>query len=342
MSAIENLRHNPAVHFVEIVFKGVGQACFCGSSVTGALVIAGVAYSSWQAAMYFLVGAAASTIVAKLLRAPEEYIDIGLFGFGGGFAGVLLGTFLMMHVPHAPGELLILLVLSSVFIVPITMAYALLFAKLSLSSLAMPILTIVWLLLAGFLHGDVVNHAAAAASQEAAAAAVTPGPYTWETFVFGTLKAFGQLFMHDNPVTGACVLLGIFFYSRIMGVMAVVACVFTIAVDWFIGFPTTRIANGELLFNSFLTAMALAGFFLYLDWRTIILALLGALLAQWVYIAAGVILKPLGLPAMPIGFCITTWFFVLAAQGLGAIKPVPLEKVSKPENCILKNGEVPA
>lgn len=341
MSETGGLEGNPAVKFILTVFKGIGQAAFCGSPVTGALVIAGIAYASWQAAAYFVLGAAASTLVAKLFGAPEELVDAGLFGMGGGYAGVVIGTFLMMHVPHAPGELLALMVLSSVLIVPITLAYAILFAKLNLSALAMPVVTIVWLLLAGFLHGDVVNHTAAAASQEAAAAAAVAAPYTWETFVYGTLKAFGQVFLHANAVTGGLILLGILLYSRIMGGMAIVACLFTIAIGWLLGFPTTRVADGELLFNSFLTAMALAGFLLYLDWRSVGIALLGALSAQWVYIAAGVILKPLGLPAMPIGFCIVTWFVVLAAQGLDAFTPVPLEKLSKPENCILKGGQVP-
>lgn len=338
----KGLSGNPVIQYFLSVLRGIGQACFCGSPITGALVLVGVGYSSWQAAAYFFLGAAASTLVAMAFGAPKEYVKIGLFGFAGGFAGVTIGTFLMMHVPHTPGELLIMLVLSSVLVVPVTMAYAILFAKLNLSSLAMPVITIVWLLLAGFLHGDVVNHVAAAASHEAAAAAAVAAPYTWETFVYGTLSAFGQLFMHGNPVTGAFILLGILAYSRIMGVVAVLACLFTIGVDWFVGFPTTRIADGELLFNSFLTAMALAGFFLYLDWRSLGMAFLGALLAQWVYIAAVVFLKPLGVPAMPAGFVLVTWIIVLGAQGLDAFTPVPLDKVSKPENCILKGGTVPA
>ena len=160
--------------------------------------------------------------------------------------------------------------------------------------------------------------------------------------VNGTLSAYGQVFMHGNPVTGAIVLLGILVNSRIMGVTGILGCLVTIGVSWYSSVPEARIADGELLFNSLLTVMALAGFFLYLDYRSIIYALFGGLLAQLVYIAASVVLKPMGLPAMVAGFALTTACFVLAAQVFGFVKVVPMEKLSKPENCILKNGEIPA
>lgn len=337
-----SLRNKPIIKFAETVLMGVGQCILCGNALSGALMVAAIAYSSWEAAVWFVGGAAMATIVAKLMGAPKEIVDVGLFSFAGAYGAVVLGTFVMMRVPNIwAGEIVLLLVLISVLVVPVAMAFFLLFMKLNLSSLALPVLVVVWMLIAGFLHGGVISHLPTAGAGEASAAAAAAPPYTWETFVYGTLSAFGQVFMHGNAVTGGLILLAVVIHSRILALTAVVACLLTIAVDWFIGFPTTRIADGELVFNSMLTAMALGGFLVYLDYRSMIYALCGALLAQWAYIAADSILKPLELPAMMIGFLIVTTFFALAAQGLSFVTPVPLEKISKPENCVLKNGKVP-
>jgi urea transporter len=342
MSDASELMKNPVVAFVNTVFMGIGQCILSGNALSGVLIVVAIAYSSWEAAVWFVGGAVLATIAAQAMGAPKELTDIGMFSFAGAYGGVILGTFVMMRVPNIwAGEIVLLLVMVSIFVVPVTMAFMLAFAKLNISSLALPVLVAVWLLMAGFLHGGVISHLPAA-GPEAAAAAAAAAPYTWETFVYGTLNAFGQVFMHGNPVTGGLVLLAVVVNSRIMALMAVAACLMTIGLDWFVGFPTTRIADGELIFNSFLTAMALGGFLLYLDYRSIIYAMFGALLSQLTYIAADTLLKPLELPAMMMGFLLITIFFSLAAQGLSFVTPVPLEKISKPENCILKNGQIPA
>lgn len=332
--------HHPVLNFIKSSFIGVGQCVLNGNWITGVLIIAAIAYSSWQAALWFLFGAALAQLVAIFFKAPKALINAGMFGFGGGYVGILTGTFMMMHVPHAPGELLLLLAISSILIVPVIMAWVLLFAKLNLSSLALPILTVVWLIVGGFVHSDVVNHmpVAAAAADSAAAAAVVP--YTWKTVVYGILSAFGQVFMHGNPVTGGIILLAILVNSRIMGVMAVLGGLLVIGIDMWLGFPEARLASGELLFNSMMTVMALAGFLIYLDWRSVIYALFGGLLAQFTYIAATAVFDIIHLPAMVLGFVVVTLFFSLAAQGLGFVTPVPLEKISKPEESFLKDADL--
>ena len=89
-----------------------------------------------------------------------------------------------------------------------------------------------------------------------------------------------------------------------------------------------------------MTVMALAGFLLYLDWRSILYALFGGLLAQFAYIAAGSILGVIHLPAMVMGFLVVTIFFSYAAQGLGFVTPVPLLKLSTPEESFLKDADL--
>lgn len=339
MSENATTQLNPILQFMKSALMGVGQCILSGNWISGVLILIAIGYSSWQAALWFLFGSILAQLVAILFKAPKQLIDIGMFGFAGGFAGVLTGTFIMMNIPHTPGELLLLLTMTSILVVPVIMAFILLFSKLNLSSLALPILTLVWLVVGGFIHSDVVNHMPAAkeAADTAAAAAL---PYTWKTAVFGVLSAFGQAFMHGNPVSGGLILLAVLVNSRIMGLMGLAGGLLVVGIDMWLGFPEARLANGELLFNSVLTAMALGGFLIYLDWRAVIYALFGAILAQFTYIAATSVLEIVHLPAMVMGFVVIGIFFALAAQGLGFVTPVPLEKISKPEECLLKDLEL--
>lgn len=186
---------NPVLGFLKSIFMGVGQCVISGNWITGLVIIAGIAYASWQLALWFLLGAGLSTIVAKLMKANKEIIDVGLYGFAGGYAGVLTGSFLMANLPNVvPGEFALLIILCSVMIVPIVTTYLLVFMKLGTSSLALPIITLVWLVLAGFMHSGVVNHVPAA--KEAAEAAAVAAPYTWQTVVYGILSA------HNSQPTG--------------------------------------------------------------------------------------------------------------------------------------------
>lgn len=332
------MENNGIISFIKTSFMGVGQCVMQGNWISGILILIGIGYSSWQAALWFLAGSVLATIVAKLFKAPKEITDMGMFGFGGGYVGVIVGTFMMVNIPHTPGELWLLLILCSVLVVPVTMAFMTLFGKLNLSSLAIPVLVIVWLVVAGFVHSDAANHLPHAAKAASDAAAVAD-PYSWKTVVFGILSGFGQAFMHGNPITGGLVLLAILVNSRIMGIMAVAGGLVVVVIDMWLGFPEARLVSGELLFNSMLTAMALGGFFLYLDYRSVIYALFGAMLAQFAYIAAVVTLEIVHLPAVVSGFVIVTLIFVYAAQGLDFVTPVPMEKISKPENTLLKNAD---
>ncbi|MGB5168169.1 MAG: urea transporter [Acidimicrobiia bacterium] len=328
---------NPVVKAGKISLMGIGQCALSGNALSGALILAGVAYSSWQAALWFLLGSFLTSAIAKMMKAPDEFIDIGMYGFGGGYVGVLVGTFFMMHVPAAQGELIFLLIMGSIMAVPVITTFMMSFGNAGVSSTALPVITLVWIFMAGFLHSGAVDHSLPAHAAEAAAVAVA-SPYTWETFVYGTLSAFGQIFMHGNPVTGALVLAGVLANSRITGVMGVIGCLVSIAISMWVGIPEAKVADGAYAFNSALTMMALGGFFIYLDWRAFLYALIGGVLAMWVYIAAESILAGSHLPAMVAGFAIVNAFMTYAAKFLGTVRLVDMENLSIPEKSLLKNA----
>ena len=330
---------NPVVNMGKITLLGIGQCALSGNVLSGALILVGVAYSSWLAALSFFVGSLLTSLLAKWMKAPDELIDIGMYGFGGGYVGVLVGTFFTIHVPAAPGELVFLLLMGSILAVPLITTFIVSFASAGISSTALPVITLVWIFMAGFLHSDAVDHSLPAHAAEAAAAAATVAdPYTWKTFVYGTLSAFGQVFMHGNAVTGGLVLAGILVNSRIMGLMGVLGCLISIAISMWVGIPEAKVADGAYAFNSMLTMMALGGFFIYLDWRSFIYAVIGGVLAMWVYVAIESISAGSFLPAMVAGFAIVNVIMTYAAKFLGSVRLIDMANLSIPEKSFLKDA----
>ena len=323
------LRQNSIIKFAQTLFRGAGNVVFQDNALTGLLIVAGIAISSWTASLDFLIGAAIATLVATWFKADEHSIQHGMFAFSGGYVGLLVGVFAAPELQAPSAELLLFVVMGGILAVPLTAGLNLAFAKLNLSATAFPILILMWLLLAGILYTDlpansVAPHLLPASPDKAV-------PYSWETFVFGTLNGLGQIFAQVNPLTGALILAGILLNSRIGGLMVVLAGMLSVGLGWVLGFDEETMRNGVMSFNPILTCMALGGFFLYFTWRSVVYALLGALLSMWAFVAFATLLNPLGLPALTVGFVVVTWIMLLGAQTYDFVKLVPLTRLSKPE-----------
>ena len=101
---------------------------------------------------------------------------------------------------------------------------------------------------------------------------------------------------------------------------------------WALGYDEPVVQQGVIAFNSILTAIGLGGFFLVFNGRSLVYALIGSLLALWVFLVMAVLLNPLGLPALSIGFVLVTALMMLGAQTYDFVQPIPLEQLSKPED----------
>ncbi len=324
---MSRLSQNAIFQFLETLCRGVGNVVFQDNAVTGLLVLIGIGISSWTASVDFLIGAAIATLIAKWFRADDHSIEHGMFAFSGGYVGLLMGVLLEKEVPFLTGEWLLLLILGGILAVPLTAGLGLAFGKLNISATALPILLLLWAIMAGVLYTNLPQNSVAPQVLPVGQAAA----YTWETFVYGILNGFGQIFVQVNPITGALILLGIFVNSRIGALMALLGGVTAVLVAWALGYDEPVVRNGVIAFNSILTAIGLGGFFLVFSGRSLVYALIGSLLALWVFLVMAVLLNPLGLPALSIGFVLVTAIMMLGAQTFGFVQQVPLTQLSKPE-----------
>ena len=320
---------NPLLSFPEILLRGVGQVFFQNNPWTGLIIIAGVAISSWGAAVDFLLGAAVATLVARWFRADEECIRSGLFSFSGGYVGLLVGMFAHPAMAHPVVELTVFVMLGGILAVPLTSGLAHALKKLDLPATMFPVVVLLWALLAGILYTDLANFSAVSpllADHPDASPA-----YTWKTWFFGITNGFGRVFIQIHPVTGLLILVGILVNSRISALMALLGAGFSILLGCLFGQYEPILRTGVMTANPILTAIALGGFYLYFSWRSMIYALLGALLSIWLFAAMTVILAPTGLPATVLPMVLVVWVMLLGGQTFGFVEQVPLSELTRPE-----------
>lgn len=327
---------NPFVSFPAILLRGVGQVFFQNNPWTGLIIIAGVAISSWVAAVDFLVGAAVATLVARWFQADEGSIRTGIFSFSGGYVGLLVGIFTHPAMKYQVFELTVFVMLGGILAVPLTSGLNHALKRLELPATMFPIVVLLWALLAGILFTDLTE--LSKASPLLSARPDENLPYTWKTWFFGTTNGFGRVFMQLHPITGLFILLGILVNSRIAALMAILGGALSILTGILFGQYEPLLRTGVMSYNPILTAIALGGFYLYFSWRSVIYALLGALLSMWFFVALTVILGPMGLPATVLPMVLVVWVMMLGAQTFDFVRQVPLKEVTRPEDHLKHKG----
>ena len=333
---MHEISKNPLLGFPEILLRGVGQVFFQNNPWTGLIIIIGVAISSRLAVVDFLLGAAVATLVARWFQADEESIRSGLFSFSGGYVGLLVGMFSHPAMAHPVLELTVFVMLGGILAVPLTSGLAHALKKLELPATMFPVVVLLWALLAGILYTDLANFSAV--SPLLTDHPDTSPPYTWKTWFFGITNGFGRVFIQLHPVTGLLILLGILVNSRIAALMALLGGGLSILTAYLFGQYEPVLRTGVMSYNPILTAIALGGFYLYFSWRSVIYALLGALLSIWLFVAMTVILGPTGLPATVLPMVLVVWIMLLGAQTFGFVEQVPLSEVTKPEEHLKHPG----
>ena len=173
------LRQNSIFQFLETLFRGVGNVIFQDNAVSGLIIIIGIAISSWTASLDFLIGAAIATLIAKWFKADEHAVEHGMFAFSGGYVGLLMGVLLEKEIPFLTGEWLLLLILGGILAVPLTAGLGFVFGKLNISATALPILILLWAIMAGVLYTNLPQNSVAPQVLSNGSATA----YSWETIV---------------------------------------------------------------------------------------------------------------------------------------------------------------
>lgn len=316
--------HAP-VRFADACLRGASQVMLQNNPVTGLLILAAIAWGAIrtgtaEVAVGALVGLLAGTGTALLLRVDVASWRQGLFGFSPLLTGAALPTFLA-----AKPLLWAYVVLGAAVTTVVTLALSNVLNSWAVPALTFPFVLTSWFLLMGAYQ--FMRIGAGALSRPALPAATSPEsahvPLAFDFLATGTLKGIAQVFLIDDWISGAVILVALAVNSRAVALAALLGSAVGTALAIGLGAEATAIGKGIWGFNAVLTAIALGAVFYRPMPAVAVYALLGTIATVWVQAALTTVLAPYGIPTLTGPFVVATWLFLLPKRHFA---PIPHHK----------------
>lgn len=323
--------------------RGIGQVVLQNNPWTGFVILVAIFLNSWIYGTLCFLGALLATVTALVAGADRGAIRAGLHGFNGALVAIALDAYTSGNYTEGavPGwQLTVLTILAVVLSVFVAMAIGKFTSLVGLPALTSSFIVVSLVFVSGALAVPMIEstplEAPAFANPNEIAA-----PYTLATLLEGSGKGVGQIFLQDNYVTGALILVGIAINTRIGAVMALLAALLSTAIAIGLGYPEENIHAGLYTYNGVLTAIALGGLFFVLTWRSFLFMLLGVVLTFEVTAGLATILTQLGLPVYTSSFVLVTWVLLAAGQSVQTLRYVMPADATTPEDILRRLGTQP-
>ncbi|MGR6036018.1 MAG: urea transporter [Candidatus Nitrosoglobus sp.] len=328
MKSIQQL--NLIVGAIDILLRGIGQVMLQNNPFSGLFILIGLFVASWAVGIVALVGVAASTLTAVLLKVDKALINAGLLGFNGVLVGIAISTYSGNYLSDLSiWKLWVLVILGAAFSTVVAMALSKLLSPWSMPALTMPFVLCAWIF-AGSI-GYIVIHKTGNLKDYADQLMGGAGQYTAQTWYIGVGKGFSEIFLQDSAIAGYLILTGILINSRISAAMGVTGALLSIATAMMFDATEHSIQMGLHSYNSVLTAIALGGLFIRFDWSSALYTLFGIVMTTWVSLAVGFAFYRLEFPVYTFPFVIVTWAMLLAAMNVGGLKYILPAEATTPE-----------
>ncbi len=273
--------------FYKQALRGCSQCAFQAHEIAGACFIAAVAVFNWRMAIMYAVSVLLGTLTARLLKAPRELTDLGLFGFNSGLMGLALGNFF-----YQSPALWVTMVVLAILTGALTVAMA---KWLPIPFLAAPFISLFWLAWP-FAESLGLSKVAFGAFPDVEAA--------WGHGLF--LSTLAAALFATGIFSGLLFLAGVAISNWRHAIVAVIGAVVANALATQAGVSGGAINSGLVGFNGVLAALA-AYVILAEDLR---LAVLASLLATWLlsYVA-----RNAPVPFLASGFVLAIWLIIFLA-----------------------------
>ena len=310
---------SPALRFVDLNLRGVGQVMFQDDPLSGLLFLAAIAWGAVaggavQVLAGGVLGLVSGTLMAMWLRADAQSLASGLYGYNAVLVGLALPTFL------APSPLLWCYVVLGGAVSVVCMLGAVNVTRAwSVSALTFPFVLTTWLLLLatyGFagLQGTALPFANRIEPIDPAAAnLLVPAD-----FVTGLLHSVSQVFLKGNGVSALLFLAGLAVGSLPAAAFGLGGALLAVVTAHALGAESELISAGLMGFSPVLTAIALGAVFYKPTPRVAAYAMLGTVFTVIVQAALNVLLTPFGIPTLTAPFVLASWIFLLPRQQFGA------------------------
>jgi urea transporter len=215
--------------------RGIGQVYFMNNPVTGFLILIGLLIQSTRVAVHGVIALVSGTAIALLLGFDTALARSGLFGYNAFLVGLAVATFdsTTKHLGYSVAIIICTIIFASFSsVVFVTLGKLLVPYKSPPLTLPFNLSTIFFLLASANMSRVDLGPVRTPALPDYESPSLEG--ISAEAFFAGTIRGIGQVFLADNIVTGALVLLGLAVCSRISAVTAYFGCTFLFKSSTFV------------------------------------------------------------------------------------------------------------
>lgn len=290
---------------VDVTLRGIAQVFLCNHPLTGVLVCAGLAVTSWELMLYALLATAISTAsAASIGRPPIADVYAGLCGYDGALVGCSCWAF--FSPSYALQAAFLLPVLAG--LVHVAFVHLLRTWQLPCFTFAFNVVTIM------FLYAS----DSGAIQLQLKHAPPTLHVDSWNEMsvqyaVDASLRGVGQFMFADTTVGSALVILGIVIASRKGALIAVIGAITGWVMARYVLHASAEdnIRAGLYGYNCAGTCSALSGGIFYkTSDGALLVGIVGAVLASLLTFGFSGLLG--GLPVLTFPFIVSTWIIMLS------------------------------
>lgn len=321
---------NPAVRFLDINLRGVGEACLQNNPVTGVFFLAAISWGAVTSGaphvvLSVVLATLVATVTAIVLHADEIALKKGLFGFNGVLLGCAVPTFI-----EPSAAMWVLVLIGSATSTVLMLAMSNVMNTWNVPALSFPFVLTTWFLLLGAYSfgaltiSDMGPPALAqpetvhSLSQAGHGMSLLPLLEAW-------LKGPAQVVFANNWISGILVVIGLVISSRWAAGLALAGAAIALGTSLALGGNLDDISSGLYGYTAVLTAVALGSTFYKPSWRVLSFTFLGTVFTVIVQGALDAALSPVGIPPLAAPFVFVTWLFLLPREGL---KPYPHDRIT--------------
>lgn len=334
--------------FVNDFFRSIGQVIFCNNPISGLLILIAILIDEKMmgAACYGATAVLVACLTARLTL-KEDSRDAsrnGLFGFNSFLIGLAMSLFLKKSSDDWTPDFRLILMVTMLPIVAVYVQVALSsISKYPCFTLPFNIMVLCFLLEAErkdsvFSVNTDLIHPSPIILNVHGVSNMNSTSYS-NVFTEGSIRGVSQIFLVDNMVSAAIMLVAVLFYSRISCITILLGSSVGLGFSAIIGASTNSVALGLWGYNSALCTLALAGIFITLDHiRVMLYAVLCGAFSTLISGMLMTVLAPWGLPVLTVPFCIAILIFFISRDRFKGINFLPLSDITTPEEHIKKQG----
>ncbi|WP_337474141.1 urea transporter [Paenibacillus elgii] len=300
-----NLKWNP-VPFILASFKGVSQVILIENAWTGLIIVIALATVHVKLGVIALLSAMIGTLVGYLGGADKSVVHQGLFGFNAVLTGLGLSVFLTANLATILG--------AAALGTLCTAAFMHLFKRTNIPVLTFPYTVVTWLFLLASYHLNALRLDPGLIPQDLAHWHMnTAGKIDLAS---GLLNGIDQVYFQTGFLSGILILLGIFWASWRLGLLAVLGTAIAWPTAYLMGAEITNLNLGIFGYNAVLTMMAVSSVFHTRERPALLVGLLAAVSTVPVTAGLNTWFQAYGMPTLTLPFVIVTWIFLGARQVL--------------------------